>query len=126
MDENNRKDVPGNLESGSKWWMPLVFSLIFTPIAIFLAVLSQGFGHGSGWADDILFPLHRPLRIAINSWISASNLIYFLQYFAYGLFLSYASYRAHFKIALALLIVFHVSCYYSRYLIANMLINAGF
>lgn len=112
--------------SGKKWWLPLVFSLGFTPIAIFLAIVSHGFGHGSGWADDILFPLHRPLRIAINSEVMAENLIYFFQYLIYGLFLSYASYRGRFKIALALLIVFHVCCYFSRDLISNMLIHAGF
>ena len=126
MDENNKEELKDNCTIGKKWWMPLVFLVIFTPIAIFLAVLSHGLGHGSGWADDILFPLHRPLRIAIQSWETASSVIYLLQYFVYGLLLSYTSYRGHFKIALALLIVFHVCCYYSRDLISNMLINTRF
>lgn len=126
MDEINQEELKDNRTTGKKWWIPLALALIFTPIAIFSAVLSQGFGHGSGWADDILFPLHRPLRIAIHSENIASSIIYFLQYFAYGSFLSYALYGGYFKIAFALLIVFHVCCYYFRYWISDILHYMGF
>lgn len=45
MDEINKEELKDDRTMRRKWWIPLVFSLVFTPIAILLAALSHGLGH---------------------------------------------------------------------------------
>ncbi|APZ93091.1 hypothetical protein [Fuerstiella marisgermanici] len=93
---------------------------------MYCAVLSHGFGHGDGSGDDILFPLHRPLRIALNSEVTAEYIIYFTQYALYGLFLAVANRRGWLGLGCLVMVAFHVSCYAGRYIVADILQQAGF
>ena len=95
-----------------------------TPIAMGLAVLSHGFGHGDGSADDVLFPLHRPLRILLRSENIAALTLYFGQFAVYGIVLALAVRRMRFLLIASLLVAFHVASFLFRYLIADLLISA--
>jgi hypothetical protein len=87
----------------------LAACLLFTPVAMWIAVLSYGFGHGDGKADDALFPLHDAMRSLIGV-IPAERAMYFGQYPLYGVFLSLAARYRKLLIAVGLLIVFHMAC----------------
>ena len=93
---------------------------------MYVVVLSHGYGHGNGAGDDMLFPLHRPLRIVLNSAVTAESLIYFSQYVLYGVFLAFANRCRLFRPATIALVGFHGVCFFARDLIADLLIRVGF
>jgi len=94
------------------WWSPIAIGVAFTPVAIVLVVLSHGAGHGTGFWEDALFPLYRPLRILLDSDNAASISLFFTQYVTYGALVAFAirRRRSHWQY-IGTILAFHAACY---------------
>jgi len=116
-DRNDGKQVPPRF-----WWWPWAACVAFTPVAVALAVLSHGWGHGDGSADDVLFPLHRPLRILVGE-LPAERLIYYCQFALYGVLLSIAARYRKLALGVGCLACLHLACYLGRDGISKLIIE---
>lgn len=95
------------------WWLPLAVGVAATPITIYVAVLSWGFGHGDGRADSVLFPLKSLLSPLLGE-VPAENVVYFTQFPIYGVILAVACRVGKLAWASAAIILFHVVCYVAQ------------
>lgn len=73
--------------------MPVICSLIVTPIALLLGVASAGAGHGNYFAAMLLFPYTMLLAAAFDYIYLPFVLLAILQFPAYGVALGYAHQR---------------------------------
>ena len=92
------------------WWMPFIIGVFFTPLAIYIAALSWGFGHGDGFADRMLFPLKWPLWSLIGE-TPAEYMVGFTLYPVYGVILSVAYRAGRLWWASVALLAFHSVCF---------------
>ncbi|WP_164102525.1 hypothetical protein [Candidatus Laterigemmans baculatus] len=106
-----------------RWWWPGLFGVLATPVAMVLAVISHAFGHGDGFADDLLFPLHRPVRILLRSENVAAYIMYFGQFALYGVVLALAARRHRLLVTVSVLVSFHIASFLLRDRIADLLIS---
>ncbi len=121
--QSSADSEPSAPDTTTRWWWPILLGVLVTPFAMGLAVLSHGFGHGDGFADEVLFPLHRPLRCLIGSENIAAIAMYFGQFVVYGIVLALAARSRRFLIIASLVVAFHVASFILRFPIADLLIS---
>ena len=95
------------------WWWPFVAGVLVTPLAIYIAVISLGYGHGDGFTDRVLFPLKSVLWPLVGE-VPAEYLAYFMQFPVYGAILAAACRVGKLPWASAALIFFHFVCYIAQ------------
>ena len=74
-------------------WLPLIVSVILTPVALVLGFLSAGSGHGNYLLAKIIFPYTMLSTVLFNSITSPFLLVAAAQLPMYGLILSLADKR---------------------------------
>lgn len=76
----------------ARFWMPIIVSLIATPICLFLGFASGGAGHGDYILTTILFPYSVLLIFTLGSMIPSliTATLMILQFPAYGIILGYS------------------------------------
>lgn len=79
------------------FWKPFIASIIVTPLAVLIAFMSAGFGHGDYWGAKLIFPytMLAALFLAPDaSYLVKAFLLIILpitQFPIYGLVLTFAS-----------------------------------
>ena len=68
-----------------RFWVPVVCSLVVTPIALLLGVASGGAGHGNYFAAMLLFPYTMLSAAAFDSIYLPFVLLAVVQFPAYGI-----------------------------------------
>ena len=69
----------------TEFWMPIIVSIIVTPIFLLLAIGSAGAGHGDYFLAKILFPFTMLSTIFINSIILPFIILAIIQFPFYSL-----------------------------------------
>ncbi len=77
----------------SKFWTPLVISLIVTPIFLYLGIASGGAGHGNYLLAKLLFPFTMLSTRVVGSIVAPFILLAIIQCPAYGFILGAANVR---------------------------------
>lgn len=77
----------------SRFWKPLIVSLVATPIFVFLALLSGGAGHGNYLWARMLFPYTILSALISKSITTPFALFAIIQYPLYGVALGLANNR---------------------------------
>jgi hypothetical protein len=94
----------------ARFWIPIIASLIATPICLFLGFASGGAGHGDYILATILFPysvlLIFTLGLVIPSFITATLMI--VQFPVYGIILGFATKRRRMRSWAIILLIVHV------------------
>lgn len=102
-----------------KFWIPLIASLVITPIALLLGVGSGGAGHGDYRLAMILFP-YTLLSVVIFDSITAPFIILaIIQFPLYGIVLGQANEKGRLILMSILLSVVHSVAATAMVLIAN-------
>jgi hypothetical protein len=91
----------------SKFWIPLVVSLVLTPVFLFLGLVSGGAGHGDYVLARILFPFTMLSTRIFGSIVTPFILLAIIQFPLYGLVLGTANVRRKMLVSSAGLLVLH-------------------
>ena len=91
----------------SRFWKPVLVSILLTPIFLFLGVVSAGAGHGNYLLAKILFPFTMLSTVAFNSITIPSMVFAVIQFPLYGVILGVSGERGRFRKIAALLAVTH-------------------
>jgi len=86
-------------------WIPFIVSVILTPVALVLGVLSAGSGHGNYLLAKIIFPYTMLSTVLFNSITNSFLFIAVAQLPLYGLFLTLKNKK---KIGIYILLVIHI------------------
>ena len=90
-----------------KFWVPVIASLVVTPIALLLGIGSAGAGHGDYLLAMILFP-YTLLSTSLFNSITAPFIVFaIVQFPIYGFVLGYANERGRLVSMSLLLSVVH-------------------
>ncbi|MGH9941590.1 MAG: hypothetical protein ACRD9R_04420 [Pyrinomonadaceae bacterium] len=91
-----------------KFWVPVVCSLVVTPLALLLGVASGGAGHGDYFAAMLLFP-YTMLSAVVFDYIHVPFILLAVAQFpGYGLSLGYANEKGRFARVAVILLTLHV------------------
>lgn len=90
-----------------KFWIPIIVSILITPISLFVALLSTGAGHGNYLAAIILFPYTLLSAVAFGSITVPFILLAILQFPLYGVILGRAAESGTAREARIALLVIH-------------------
>ena len=90
-----------------KFWVPVIASLVVTPIALLLGIGSAGAGHGDYRLAMILFPYTLLPTSLFNSITPPFIILAIIQFPIYGLVLGYANERGRLVSMLILLSIVH-------------------
>lgn len=102
-----------------KFWIPLIASLIVTPIALLLGVGSAGAGHGDYRLAMILFPYTMLSTTIFDSITTPFILLAIIQFPLYGVILGSASEKGRFVSTSILLSLVHCLALTAMLLIAS-------
>jgi hypothetical protein len=102
-----------------KFWVPVICSLIVTPIALLFGVASGGAGHGNYFAAIILFPYTMLSAVAFDYIHVPFILLAIVQFPAYGIVLGYANEKGRFALLVAILLIVHFVVVITVLLLAN-------
>lgn len=102
-----------------KFWIPMIASLIVTPIALLLGLASAGVGHGDYRLAMMLFPYTLLSTAAFDSITPPFILLAIVQFPLYGVLLGYANEQGRLLAMLLLLCVMHGLALTAMFLIAN-------
>ncbi len=102
-----------------KFWIPLIASLIVTPIALLLGIGSAGAGHGDYRLAMVLFPYTMLSTTIFNSITAPFILLAIIQFPLYGVILGYASEKGRFVSVLILLCLVHCVASTGMFLVAS-------
>jgi hypothetical protein len=95
------------MKKSRQFWLPLVASLVLTPICLLLGIASGGVGHGDYVLARILFP-YTMLSALLFDVISAPFiLLAVLQFPLYGFALGKAAERKRFLLVFLILLAAH-------------------
>jgi hypothetical protein len=75
----------------SKFWKPVVLSLIATPISLFVGIASGGAGHGNYLAAKVLFPFTMLSIRAFGSITAPFVILAIIQFPLYGVIVGSAN-----------------------------------
>ena len=96
------------LVKAREFTIPLIISLVATPLFLFAAAGAAGAGHGSYFLAKILFPFTMLSTVLFGSIIAPFIAIAFLQFPIYGLVLGRANVKGNIARWGARLMVIHV------------------
>ena len=100
---------------GAKFWLPVILSLVATPVCLFLGVASGGAGHGDYVLARILFPFTMLSASLFDSITVPFIVLGVIQFPLYGIALGAANVRAKLPPASAVLLAAHalfaVACF---------------
>jgi hypothetical protein len=102
-----------------KFWVPLIVSLIVTPIALLLGVASAGAGHGDYRLAMILFPYTLLSAVIFDSITTPFIILAIIQFPLYGIALGYANKKGRLAAMSILLCVVHGVASTAMLLVAN-------
>lgn len=92
----------------SGFWVPIIVSIVLTPIALFLGLASAGAGHGNYFVAKLLFP-YTMLSTAFLDEINLFFLILALiQFPLYGCAVAFGVVTERVRIVYLLLVALHV------------------
>jgi hypothetical protein len=91
-----------------KFWVPVVCSLLLTPIVLFVGAASAGAGHGSYSLIKVLFPYTMLSAVAFGDIYFPFAFLALFQFPLYGLALGYANEKGRIARLAAILLVVHV------------------
>ena len=90
-----------------KFWIPVIVSIIATPLALLLGLASAGVGHGSYRAAMVLFPYTMLSATVFDSITIPFIILALVQFPLYGVALGYANERGRTTSVAILLVVLH-------------------
>lgn len=102
-----------------KFWIPVICSLIVTPVALLLGIGSAGVGHGDYFAAMLLFPYTMLSVVAFDSIPLPFILLAVAQFPAYGIGLGYANERGRLARTAVILAAIHVTAAVAILLLAQ-------
>jgi hypothetical protein len=102
-----------------RFWIPMIASLIVTPIALLLGVGSAGAGHGDYRLAMILFPYTLLSTAVFDSITLPFIILAIIQFPLYGIVLAYANEKGRFVSMSILLCVVHGIALTAMFLVAN-------
>jgi hypothetical protein len=92
-----------------RFWKPVIISLVVTPIALFLGVLSAGAGHGHYGMAKLLFP-YTMLPAMVSGQISSFFILLAVAQFpAYGIVLGLANEKGRARLGAVVLSIAHTT-----------------
>jgi hypothetical protein len=104
------------LMRSSKFWIPLVLSVIVTPLFLYLGIVSGGAGHGNYLLAKLLFPFTMLSTRVFGSIVAPFILLAIIQFPAYGFILGAANVRRTMFLPAIGLLLLHsvavVSCFF--------------
>jgi hypothetical protein len=102
-----------------RFWLPVVVSLVVTPICLFLAVISAGAGHGGYLAAKILFPVTMLSTFLFHSITAPFILLAVVQFPVYGVILGVAGTQRRLLTTALVLLAIHAVAVASIYAAAH-------
>lgn len=102
-----------------KFWIPLIASLIVTPVALLLGVGSAGAGHGDYRLAMLLFPYTLLSAALFDSITPLFILLAIIQFPLYGVALGYANEKGRLVPVAILLCLAHVAAVAAVFLVAG-------
>ena len=91
-----------------KFWIPVIVSIVVTPFALFLGLVSTGAGHGDYFWAQILFPYTMLSTFLFHSITAPFILLAVIQFPLYGLLLAFADERRRLGLVAIGLAVVHI------------------
>ena len=76
-----------------EFWIPIIVSILFTPISLILALFSAGMGHGDYVLAKILFPFTMLSTVFLESINDLFIVVAFVQFPIYGLIITVSGKR---------------------------------
>jgi hypothetical protein len=92
---------------GRKFWLPVVISLVATPICLLMGIGSAGAGHGDYFLARILFPFTMLSAIIFDSITIPFLALAVAQFPIYGILLGRASVKSRLLPAAAAILITH-------------------
>ena len=103
----------------TKFWKPIIFSFVATPLCLFIAMIFAGAGHGNYFLVKLLFPYTMLSTLSFESITIPSLILAIAQIPLYGLFLGLANEKNKLALMAGLITVVHSLAVITCFLFVN-------
>jgi len=104
------------LPIGRKVWLPIIASIIVSPVCLLLAFLSAGAGDGTYSLAKVFYPYTMLSTLMFGSIVTPFIVLAILQYLIYGIGLGVAIATGHGRLVAISLIMLHMLAVLSCFL----------